>query len=128
MGLLFDVVPAERCETILETLSGNRTPYGVRETWPYFPPEFGYEPGCYHNGGIWPWLSFVDAWARYRVGRPEEALAIVRDVAHSDLVANGDGVPHEYLNADTGENRGFPLQGWNASLFGLLTFLDKEVP
>lgn len=128
VGILFDVIPPERREAILDTLAGNRTPHGVRETWPYFPREFGYEPGCYHNGGIWPWLSFVDAWARYRAGRQEEALAIVRDVAHADLEADGDRVPHEYLHADTGENRGFPLQGWNASLFGLLTFLDNPVP
>lgn len=128
VGLLFDVVMPARCEAILEALAESRTPYGVRETWPYHPAEFGYEPGCYHNGGIWPWLSFVDAWSRDHVGHRGEALAIVRDVVHADLVAGGDGVPHEYLHADTGENRGFPLQGWNASLFGFLTYCNKAVP
>lgn len=128
VGLLFDVVSPERCASILRALADNRTPHGVRETWPYFPPEFGYEPGCYHNGGIWPWLSFVDAWSRARTGHIEEAVAIVRDVARADLLDGGDGVPHEYLHADTGENRGFPLQGWNASLFGFLTHLDQKVP
>ncbi|MCC5842995.1 MAG: hypothetical protein JJU05_01960 [Verrucomicrobia bacterium] len=126
VGLLFDVVPPDRAQAIVKALADNRTPFGVRETWPYFPAEFGYEPGCYHNGGIWPWLSFVDAWARDHAGHREEALAIVRDVARADLLAGGDGVPHEYLHADTGENRGFPLQGWNASLFGFLSHLDHQ--
>ena len=128
VGLLFDVVPQDRCESILNALAGNRTPHGVRETWPYHPPDFGYEPGCYHNGGVWPWLSFVDAWSRDHVGHRDEALSIVRDVARADLLDGGDGVPHEYLHADTGENRGFPLQGWNASLFGFLSHLDQDIP
>ena len=49
-----------------------------------------------------------------------------RDVAEADLVAAGDGFPHEYLHADTGANRGFPLQSWDASLFlAIFTTLTK---
>ena len=65
VGILFDLIPPERREAILDTLAGNRTPHGVRETWPYFPQRVWVtNRAVYHNGGIWPWLSFVDAWAR----------------------------------------------------------------
>lgn len=130
IGILFDVVPKERAIKIVETLNAkSMTPYGVAETFPYYGEDFGYEPATYHNGGVWPWVSFMDCWARIRLGRQDEAISIVKKVARADLVASGDWSPNEHINSLTGENLGFQIQGWNAGLFGLVYFglLNKEV-
>lgn len=123
VGILFGVVPRARANRIIRALNQtNRTPWGIAETWPYYPADFGYEPGTYHNGGIWPWLSFVDDWGRLRLGRRREALDLVKTVARADLQESGDWAANEHLNSQTGENLGFQLQGWNAGLFGLVWF------
>jgi hypothetical protein len=123
IGVLFDVVPPERATSIIKALNEKSlTAYGIAETTPYYPASWGYPPATYHNGGVWPWLSFMDCWARIRQGRPTEAIALVKTVAHADLVASDDWSPNEYLNSLTGENLGFQLQGWNAGLFGLVYF------
>jgi uncharacterized protein (DUF608 family) len=123
IGILFNVVPADRAEKIIESLNKKSlTPYGIAETFPYYPKSFGYEPATYHNGAVWPWLSFMDCWARIRMGKEKEAVALVKKVAHADLVASGDWSPNEHINSLTGENLGFQLQGWNAGLFGLVYF------
>ena len=123
VGILFDVIPRSRARRIVRALNRtNRTPWGIAETWPYYEKEFGYEPGTYHNGGVWPWLSFVDDWGRLRLGRRKEALELVKTVARADLADSGDWAANEHLNSQTGENLGFQLQGWNAGLFGLVWF------
>ena len=130
IGVLFGVVPPERAELIINSLNDNNlTKYGICETYPYYPTEFGYEPGTYHNGGVWPWLSFMDDWARIRIGREKEAIDLVKRVASADLVVSGDWSPNEYMNSCTGLNQGFQLQGWNAGLFGLVYFglLHKDI-
>jgi hypothetical protein len=130
IGILFGVVPADRAEAIIHTLNEkNLTEYGVCETYPYYPVEFGYAPGTYHNGGVWPWLSFMDDWARIRMGREKEAVDLIKRVANADLVVSGDWSPNEYINSLTGRNQGYQLQGWNAGLFGLVYFglLNKNI-
>ena len=123
IGILFGVVPEDRAGSIIESLNGqSMTEYGIRETSPCYPEEFGYAPGTYHNGGVWPWLSFMDAWGRIVSGRSGEARNLVGKVAQADLVASGDWSPNEYINSYTGNNEGFLLQGWNAGLFGLVYF------
>lgn len=123
IGIMLGVVPEERAIKIIETLNAkSMTPYGVAETFPYYDENFGYEPATYHNGGVWPWVSFMDCWARIRLGRQDEAIALVKKVAYADLVASGDWSPNEHINSLTGENLGFQIQGWNASLFGLVYF------
>jgi uncharacterized protein (DUF608 family) len=123
IGILFDVVPAERATQIFDALNAQSlTPYGIAETTPYYPAEWGYAPATYHNGAVWPWLSFMDCWARIRSGRRAEAVELVKRVAGADLVASGDWSPNEHINSLTGENLGFILQGWNAGLFGLVYF------
>jgi hypothetical protein len=123
IGILFDVVSQDRAEKIIQALNEKSlTAYGIAETTPYYPASWGYEPATYHNGGVWPWLSFMDCWARIRLGQTTEAIALVKKVAHADLVASGDWSPNEHINSLTGENLGFKLQGWNAGLFGLVYF------
>ncbi len=123
IGILFDVVPRENALSIISALNEmNLTEYGICETFPYYPPEFGYPPATYHNGAVWPWLSFMDCWARIQVGKKEEAIDLIKRVAIADLVVSGDWSPSEHINSLTGENLGFQLQGWNAGLFGLVYF------
>ena len=123
LGILFGVVPKNRARSIIRALNRtNRTPYGICETWPYYDADFGYEPATYHNGAVWPWLSFVDDWARLTLGRRREAIRLVKTVARADLYDSGDWAANEHINSLTGENLGFQLQGWNAGLFGLVYF------
>ena len=123
VGILLGVVPKNRARSIVRALNRtNRTPYGICETYPYYPAGFGYEPATYHNGAVWPWLSFVDDWARITLGRRREAIRLVKTVARADLADSGDWAANEHINSLTGENLGFQLQGWNAGLFGLVHF------
>jgi hypothetical protein len=123
IGILFDVVPRERALRIIASLNEKSlTDYGICETSPYYPASFGYPPATYHNGAVWPWLSFMDCWARMHVGKKQEAVDLIKRVAHADLVASEDWSPNEHINSLTGENLGFQLQGWNAGLFGLVYF------
>lgn len=123
IGILFDVIPADRARKIFESLNTrSMTPYGICETSPYYPADFGYAPATYHNGGVWPWVSFMDCWARIRSGRTLEAVELIKKVARADLTDSGDWSPNEHINSLTGENLGFRLQGWNAALFGLVYF------
>jgi len=122
IGILFGVVPEDRAEKIIESLnSQNLTKYGVAETFPFYDGVRN-EPATYHNGAVWPWISFMDCWARTRLDRQEEAINLVKLVAKADLVDSGDWSPNEHINSRTGENLGFILQGWNAGLFGLIYF------
>jgi len=130
IGILFGVVPADRSEKIIQSLNNQSlTLYGIAETTPYYPESFGYKPATYHNGAVWPWLSFMDCWARAVAGHTEEAVDLVKKVAHADLVASGDWSPNEHINSLTGENLGFKLQGWNAGLYGFVYFglLHKDL-
>jgi uncharacterized protein (DUF608 family) len=123
IGILFGVVPGDRALKIINSLNNKSlTQYGIAETFPYYPANFGYKPATYHNGAVWPWLSFMDCWARIRVGKIDEAIELVKKVASADLVESGDWSPNEHINSLTGENLGFQLQGWNAGLFGLVYF------
>lgn len=123
IGILFDVVPEERALKIIQSLNTkNATSYGICETFPYYPSSFGYAPATYHNGAVWPWVSFMDCWSRIRLGRKAEAIGLIKKVAFADLVASGDWSPNEHINSLTGENLGYQLQGWNSGLFGLIYF------
>ena len=122
VGILLGVVSPERADQLLDALEPNKTPWGVRETFPYQGDGFGYDGGDYHNGGIWPWLNFVHAWALLERGRQDEAVDLMKKVAHADLVMAGDFIPHEYLQGETGKQSGVPMQGWNAAMFGTVFF------
>ncbi|MDR1022231.1 MAG: hypothetical protein LBL94_03010 [Prevotellaceae bacterium] len=123
IGVFFDVVPKERAEKIADKLnSQSLTEWGIAETTPYYPARWGYKPATYHNGAVWPWLSFMDCWVRIKMGRKEEAVSLIKRVAKADLIDSHDFSPNEHINSITGENLGFIIQGWNAGLFGLVYF------
>ncbi len=91
---------------------------GIPETYP-FREEMEYEPGVYHNGGIWPYLTFCDCMGRYRMGAWEDAERLIRKTGRYDLEVPGDFAPNEYLHGITlQENCGFEIQGWSSALFG----------
>jgi uncharacterized protein (DUF608 family) len=126
VGILFGAVPLERAEKIIESLNNQSlTPYGIAETTPYYTKEeFYYAPATYHNGAVWPWMSFMDCWSRLKLDsdRRDEVFDLIKRVAKADLVDSGDYSPNEHINSLTGENLGFILQGWNAGLYGLVYF------
>ena len=122
VGVMYGVIPAERAESIVSALNEHAlTPYGVCNAWPYLA-GVEYPEATYHNGAVWPWLSFMDCWARVQMGRKDEAIDIMQRIFRADIVDSGDCVPNEHINSLTGENLGFPVQGWNACLFGLIYF------
>lgn len=130
IGILTGIVAPDRAESIFNALNSNSlTAYGICETYPYYTADFGYEPGTYHNGAVWPWVSFMDDWARIKSGRKDEAFDLIKRVGRADLVDSGDWSPNEHINSLTGENLGFMLQGWNSNLFGLVYYgiLHPEV-
>lgn len=123
IAALFGVISDERLTSIWDALDAHAsTPWGVSETWPWYAADFGYQPGHYHNGGIWPWINHADGWARLVRGRHEDGLALLKRVAWADLEAEGDHQPHEYLSAQDGSNCGPPIQGWTAALVGAVAW------
>lgn len=123
IGILFDVVPRDKALKIIESLNEmSLTPYGVAETFPYYPKEFGLDPATYHNGAVWPWVNFMDCWARIRLGQKDDAIDIIKRVGRADIIASGDWSANEHINSLTGVNLGFHIQGWSAALFGTVYF------
>lgn len=123
IGILFDVVPRDKALKIIESLNEmSLTPYGVAETFPYYPKEFGLDPATYHNGAVWPWVNFMDCWARIRLGQKDDAIDIIKRVGRADIIASEDWSANEHINSLTGENLGFHIQGWSAALFGTVYF------
>jgi Glycosyl-hydrolase family 116, catalytic region len=124
LAAIFDVIPHDRLESIYATLNKqNESKFGVRETYPYIP-SFAqpYGLGEYHNGGIWPYLNFADAWGRFKNGRAGDAERILREVGYNDLARFNDFSPGEFLNGETGENEGYAVQGWDADFFSAIYF------
>lgn len=118
VGILFSLVPGDRISLIFDALQPSRRPWGFLESYPYRPANFGYRRGDYLNGGVWPWLNYADAWARFNSGRSAEALTILRDVAQYDLFKSGEAIPHECLDGETGSPLRNAPQLWNSSFFG----------
>ena len=120
VGAIWGVIPEERLGKIYQALQTGECPFGIRETYPYRGDDFGYPPGTYHNGGVWPYLMFVDALGRYRAGYAGEAERLIKATAHFDLEEDGSYAPNEYLHGETGENMGAEVQGWSAALYAAI--------
>jgi len=120
---IWGVFPPGRLEKVYNTLGHNETEWGVRETYPYYDEEtFGLQGGDYHNGSIWPWLTFADALGRFVNGYPADAERIMRNTGWGDLEWHGDWLPHENVHGETGESTHKPIQAWNADYFGAVFF------
>ncbi len=123
VGAYFHVIPQDKLQSIYKQLKASQTGWGTRETYPYnasWTEEDGGIPGRYHNGGIWPYLNFVDAGGRYNSGRALEAEALLQKVGAQDI--DVDELPNEYLDGNTGANMGFNVQGWDGDYFMALYF------
>jgi glycogen debranching enzyme len=116
VGPLFGVVPEDRVKSIYDALEPNMTEWGVRDTYPYREP-FNNVGGDYHNGGVWVFLNFGDAFSRFVTGYPQRGYDILRSVGEWDLEKWGDYMPAEYLNGNNGTNQGKPIQGWSADFY-----------
>jgi len=122
IGVLYDVIPHKKTDKLIQYLNKhNRTNYGICTSFPYLKGVSDPE-GTYHNGAVWPWVSFMDCWARIHAGHKRQAIRLIKKVAKADLVNTGDYVPNEHINSINGKNLGFPIQGWNANLFGVVYF------
>lgn len=121
VGVMYGVIPPERVELVYQALARSECEYGIRETYPYRWDEFEYPKGVYHNGGVWPYLMWMDAIGRYQTGRAADAERLVKKTGYWDLEATDHWAPNEYLHGDTGANMGFEVQGWSAALYGVIT-------
>jgi len=77
-------------------------------------------PGCYHNGGVWPfvcgfWVSALVAAGRHELAR--EKLIALAEVVRPARVANKQFGFNEWLHAQDGLPRGQDWQTWSASMF-----------
>lgn len=118
VGVLLGGAPRERAAPIFESLKPGRRAWGQREWFPYRPESLAGRAGGVGNGAVRPWLNFADAWARFDAGRGAEATALLRDVAHQDLVAFGDAMPHAALDGEDGANLGAPGHAPSGAFFG----------
>lgn len=119
------VVPRDRIAMMFDSFdaSGSEGEYGVRETFPYIDPSvtMGQAPGCYHNGGIWPWLNCVDAVSRMEHGRVADGQRIFSKMSNRmlydqpTLPAGGLPLNYEWMEGETGADNGGHPQGWNAA-------------
>ena len=121
------VVPPNRVAMMLESFdaSGSEGDYGVRETYPYIDSNLtmGQAPGCYHNGGIWPWLNCVDVVTRMEHGHVAAGQRIFRKMSKRMLYdqpagwvpAGGLPLNYEWMHGETGADNGGHPQGWNAA-------------
>lgn len=121
VGPLFGVVPEERIPRIYQAMEPNMTEWGVRDTYPYREP-FNNVGGDYHNGGVWVFLNFGDAFSRFVTGYPETGYEILKRVGEWDLEKWGDYMQAEYLDGNTGQNAGKLIQGWDADFYAAVLF------
>lgn len=104
-----------RYELMLAQAEELENQFGLPETLPFYPAEkFGYPIGEYHNGGIWPWLSFADAAARIAAGHRKSGENLLLTVAKTDIISFGDLCSNEYHSGITGRGGGNNIQGWNS--------------
>jgi hypothetical protein len=126
---LWNVCDPEQYETMFGTALSHENSFGLPETQPFYPNSFGYPEGQYHNGGIWPWLSFADAAGRIARGYRDCGRKLLLKVAEADIRTFGDCCVNEYLDGKTGQGGGNEIQGWNACAllpFSLLSDSPKN--
>ena len=104
-------------------LAPNLFPFILKDDKDWLTDYAEYNPtGCYHNGGIWPFVSALHIVAILAVGKRE--LALEKLLALTDLVKLGRDSTlewgfHEWVPAQTGKptERGNDWQTWSAALY-----------
>ncbi|MES1176567.1 MAG: glycoside hydrolase 100 family protein [Myxococcales bacterium] len=77
-------------------------------------------PGCYHNGGIWPFIGGFWVAALVAAGRHELATAqllALTELVRPTRVVNRAWGFNEWLDARDGTPRGQDWQSWSAAMF-----------
>lgn len=77
-------------------------------------------PGCYHNGGIWPFVAGFWVAALVAAGRHELAatqLVGLTELVRPTRVVNRSWGFNEWLDARDGTPRGQDWQSWSAAMF-----------
>lgn len=96
-------------------------PY-VRPEDPDWRPRYAQfnPPGCYHNGGIWPFVSGFYVAALVAAGRHDLArdkLLLLTELVRPARVATRKFGFNEWFSAQDGVPRGQDWQSWSASMF-----------
>ena len=96
-------------------------PY-IRPDDPDWRPRYAQynPPGCYHNGGIWPFVCGFWVAALVAAGRHElasEQLAALTEIVRPTRVVNRRWGFNEWLNAQDGTPHGQDWQSWSAAMF-----------
>ena len=120
---LWGVIPKSKLIKIINKAETLENQYGLPETYPFYPNNCGYYQGIYHNGGIWPWLSFVDAATRISIGLINSGINLLNKVGNIDLI---DYCPNEFINSLNGLGGGHTIQGWNASILLPISLLSEN--
>jgi hypothetical protein len=123
---LWNVVDEDRYEIMMATAVSHENEFGLPETVPFYPDSFGYRQGEYHNGGIWPWLTFADAAGRIGRGFSDSGQQLLLKVAETDIRRFGDYCSNEFLHGKTGVGGGHSQQGWNACAILPFSLLSDE--
>jgi hypothetical protein len=77
-------------------------------------------PGCYHNGGLWPFVCGFYVAALVAANRHElakEKLLSLAELVRPTRIVNRSFGFNEWLHAPDGEPRGQDWQSWSASMF-----------
>jgi hypothetical protein len=77
-------------------------------------------PGCYHNGGVWPFVCGFYVAALVAAGRPElarEKLTALAELMRPTRVVSRKFGFNEWFSAQDGAPRGQDWQSWSASMF-----------
>lgn len=96
-------------------------PYILPEDPDWRPRYAKYNPpGCYHNGGVWPFVCGFYVSALVAAGRhdlAQEKLFALTELVRPARVAAQEFGFNEWLNAQDGAPRGQDWQSWSASMF-----------
>jgi hypothetical protein len=116
VGAFFQLIPDSTSQIVFKWLSlnGNEGPFGMRDFYPYFPNADD-PPGVYGNGGVYAWLTCIEAVSRMMRGDYSGGERIWKKMSNQMLYAEGQpakNMAYEYMNGDTGLDMGaFPFGG-----------------
>jgi hypothetical protein len=96
-------------------------PY-IRPEDPDWRPRYAQfnPPGCYHNGGIWPFVCGFYVAALVAAGRFElarEKLSVLTELVRPARVVNKQFGFNEWFSAQDAAPRGQDWQSWSAAMF-----------
>lgn len=106
--VVFGMAPEGYEEELLSSFDELRCEQGHGIVYPLYDPEqtgpTRMEHGEYHNGGVWTWLSSVEAWARWELGDYETG-----DMLMENALRHSTDTVYEWVHGVTGEahNPGF---------------------